>query len=377
MSFSWPSRRVAAMRKVVPSWPSLVLVVCASGSVGCDWIPVRRRLDPSLYPVSAQRSVVPAPHQEGTATPMAAGDLPPLPNLIPVSDEEALRSPSPTPLLDEALARAHHIRQATLKDPDPPEVVASRIQLPDTAPLPGAQASNKAVPSEPSAEATVEPMPLKDEGLVLTSVEEPAPIEPPAVADPPGPGDGLPPPLPASPLETEKVDSQSPVEVRPGSLWENIMAVLDAHAEPLNGETDGQAGQEDPPAFRLLELKLCKKVNGLGAVEELDATACRPGQTVIVYCEMEGLTYRPNGKDYQSEMETSLELIRVEDGQEVWSYSKATSEQCPKPRRDYYVNYVFRLPEDLKPGRYTLRVRQAEPSAGVHADGELALIVRR
>lgn len=370
------------MRKVVPSWPNLALVVLASVSVGCDWIPVRRRLDPSLYPVTARRSLVPAPHEEESAAQLAAGDLPPLPTLIPVSDDEALQSPSPTPLLDEALARAHHIREATLKEPDPPEVVAPKIQLPDTAPMPASQAVHLAAESaETPPVVPAEPVPRKDDGLVLSSVEteqEPTAMEPPAVEDrPASEAAELPPPLPASLPEPVRIDPQPPVEVRPGSLWENIVSVLDANAEPLNAATEGEAETAETPAFRLLELKLCKKVNGLGSVEELDATACRPGQTVIVYCEMEGVTYRPNGTDYQSEMETTLELIRVEDGRGVWSYHKTTSEECPKPRRDYYVNYVFRLPEDLTPGRYTLRIRQTEPAEGVHADGELALIVRR
>jgi hypothetical protein len=291
---------------------------------------------------------------------MAAAQLPPLPELIPVSDAEALRSPAPTPLLDAALARARHIQEATLREPEPGEKPSPRLVLPDTAP-PALASAPAGGGGEPASPAPLDP------GVILASAEEiEAAGEPPAAEEPP-----TPPPLPPEP-----VPAPEPVgEVKPGAVWDEIVARLDAAAPPV--APGGEAAVEEASELRLAELKLCRKVMGLGEVEELDPTSCRPGQSVIVYCELEGVTYRPSGAEYESALETTVELVRAEDGRAVWSDQKSTSEHCSKPREGYYASYVFRLPEDLTPGVYTLRVRQAEPVGGGRADGQLALTVGR
>ena len=122
------------MHTVAPFWRALALVLPLVAIAGCDWIPARRRISPSLYPVPVR------PDGGYIRTDRVAGrppDVPDLriatedarptevavapaakptalPALFPITSEEALTAAPPTPILDAALARAKEVRAAVL-----------------------------------------------------------------------------------------------------------------------------------------------------------------------------------------------------------------------------------------------------------------------
>jgi hypothetical protein len=349
---------------VVPSRPLLALVLLASTGPGCDWIPVRRRLDPKLYPVSASREQIPPPRADPeVATASASVVLPPLPHLIPVSDAEALRSPAPTPLLDAALARASEIREATLQthsEPTDEPAPAPRVRLPDT---------------PPAVATTPEPATL-DPDLLLAAAQAP-PAEdpgPPPLVPEPGPGlEAEFPPPPADP-PAPAPPSAPATDLRPASAWQEVVQALEATAATVAPNPEAP----EAPAFRVSNLRLCREVSGFGSYQPLSASVCRADQQVIVYFEVEGVSYTAEGDRFSSHLDSAIELVRSDTGQAVWSERKPLRESdCPRPRRDYFVGYPARLPDNLLPGRYILRVRQTDIATGHSSEGELALSVLR
>jgi hypothetical protein len=289
----------------------------------------------------------------------ASVSLPPLPHLIPVSDAEALRSPAPTPLLDAALARASEIREATLQtqsEPGGDPAPAPRVRLPDT---------------PPAVATTPEPATL-DPDLLLAAAQAPPADEPeptPAVPEPEAeiPPPPLAPPAPA-PLSAE------PTDLRPASAWQEVVQALEATAATVAPNLEAP----EAPAFRVSNLRLCRAVSGFGSYEPLSASVCRSDQQVIVYFEVEGVSYTAEGDRFSSHLDSAIELVRFDTGQAVWSERKPLREiDCPRPRRDYFVGYPARLPDNLHPGRYILRVRQTDIATGQSSEGELALSVLR
>jgi hypothetical protein len=121
------------MQMVASNWRAAALAMTLTVAAGCDWIPVRRRLDPSLYPVPVRadatylrgdpRGSNPGPTTEADRRIAQAQDgdrrdLPPLPELSLVSPDEVVYPLAPTPLLDAALVRAVALRSAAF-DPGP------------------------------------------------------------------------------------------------------------------------------------------------------------------------------------------------------------------------------------------------------------------
>ena len=240
------------MHTVAPFWRAAALILPLVAANGCDWIPARRRISPSLYPVPSRPDGAyirtdrvagrPPADPADPARRVASEDARPiervaepsakpsvLPALFPITSEEALAAPPPTPMLDAALARAEEVRAAVLgPDPDPDAMaggdagIEPAVEPIDFEPVPtadatAADASTIEVPSPPEeaehrsgeapsgpemgtgsesarcpspvADATAEES--SDEGTAGPDRASPDAVAPPEVAsDPDRPGDG-------------------------------------------------------------------------------------------------------------------------------------------------------------------------------------------
>lgn len=390
-----------------------ILMTTVFGAPGCAQIPVPRAHSnqvhlprPTAPPLVATKQTEEAPSQtdEGKA-------LPPL----PVPSQGAIEidtdpPPIPTPLLDEALARANA------------ESVVEPSRLPPDA---GDDELSSEAPSQEEPEATNQ------------AAEPPAPTIPPA----PTPDSkqvalhtlagGNPKAGPA----TVTIDPEKPTKpVEPGVLWEEGLArlrriasdqskldsagtwslrsrLLDVLAEedPRESATPDPShptrlalaalgipydpgalggpprGAEIRAAVLALEgeaplevsdLRVCRKVHGFGNYEPLEASACKAGQSLIIYCEMSGLHYSPVGEQFHSRLSSRVELVPANGGEPVWAQALGLAEDvCRHRRRDYYVNYRIVLAETIPPGVYELRLVQKDEVAGRSTAASIPLTI--
>ncbi len=126
---------------------------------------------------------------------------------------------------------------------------------------------------------------------------------------------------------------------------------------------------EDQAPLEITDLQICRKVKGYGDFEPIDPTSCRPGQGLILYCELAGVHAEPDEPrhGFRSRLTSRVELVHVnvqdgsgpDDGAPLWSQSLGTADDlCRRRRRDYYVNYRIHLPPSIAPGSYELRLIQ-------------------
>lgn len=115
------------------------------------------------------------------------------------------------------------------------------------------------------------------------------------------------------------------------------------------------------------------RVRGWGNVERFPATTFRPGQEVIVYFELDRLKIRSTADGHTTGIDSSFRLLDGA-GQRVgqWSFDPIV-ETCPSPRRDYFVRYFLRIPEDVKPGRHRLEWSVTDTVASATRDAHLEL----
>jgi hypothetical protein len=331
--------------------------------------------------------------------------------------------PASTPLLDAEIRRVEDVtrqhseslRTGESNEPLPgafmivpaspnPDRVESKQQEP-AAPI-----NNDASPSVQIPARLVEPAPLP---IALL----PAPGEAPVI-QPAGPGpiaadrQGMdssgtkvdetagdpPPPIPPEP----KPDSlpevvggkvESPVRPEPAEslsrTWEGEAPAeprtprRPARQEPRRPEdppsgTDTETSardREQQPALTIAELKLCRKVDRFGSFEAMDTSALKPGRSVLVYCEIAGLEYRPHSDQFLSRLSSHLEL-RSEGGTIVWDQALPTAEDvCRRPRHDYFVWYRITLPASLRPGSYRLRLIETDLIAESTTSAEVPLSI--
>jgi hypothetical protein len=153
------------------------------------------------------------------------------------------------------------------------------------------------------------------------------------------------------------------------AVWNRVIAAL---STATTSETVDEAtvahhlatAIEALEAFAPLQVRvlaICRKVNGFGQYEPFEGAATVSGRTLLVYCEMTGLTSEAVDGEYRSRLSTRVEVVPVAGGEAVWSQALGTAEdQCRRRRRDYYVNYRLVLPASVAPGAYTLRMSQTD-----------------
>lgn len=286
----------------------------------------------------------------------------------PEADAEVGR---PTPLLDEALVRAR--RHVEVPDPVAP---ASPPHLLPPSPPPAAEAS--------VAAATVVPI-----------VEPPAPEARPLAEVQPAPA---PEPAPAAPedlwrdgvrklvglaraRQEQGAGGAEPWGLRAGILsWlaepdidpdlghreaDAVRAVLRT-LQAATGPNDVAPRADDVKAavavlearapLELVALQLCSQVDGFGDCVPFDPPSRRAGDLVILYCEVDGVHHEPAAGGLLTKVAGQLEIIPEGGGAAVIHPLGTAEEVFPRRRRDYYINFKKRIPRDLPPGPYTVRV---------------------
>lgn len=351
------------------------LAMTLPATAGCRWMPVRRP-DPS----AGDR--VPLP--EGAATnsePIAvAPDLPSLPPLRSIGDEEAFRSP--TPMLDAAAARdsAVKLAQATVVVDPPP----SPLPAPAAVPEPTSTADEASEPEDapiPEPERIVEP----DVGKTASEeVIRPSDVD--ADAEDPWTA-GL-----RRLKDVARENSRVGGPLAEG--WANRERLLDILAEPgdsspwstvlsaLATPADPPSPQEPPPAptgpvLAISELRICKRVLGFGRTEPLASASCRPGQEVLLYCEIDGLRDEETPDGFRSRLSARVAIARASDGEAIWQSDLGEQEDvCRSHRRDFFANYRVKIPADLPAGEYEIRLAQKDLLADRETTRGLPVTVR-
>jgi hypothetical protein len=117
--------------------------------------------------------------------------------------------------------------------------------------------------------------------------------------------------------------------------------------------------------LKMNELCFCRGVERFGCYEPvrdlpptfLAAGDGRDGELVQVYLEVSNFTVEQRKTDYEARLKSSLE-VRDLGGHLVWSHHcDDKPDRSRSPWRDHCICIQFRIPPELKPGRYTLWVQ--------------------
>jgi hypothetical protein len=146
-------------------------------------------------------------------------------------------------------------------------------------------------------------------------------------------------------------------------------------------ESNSSHGRAESPArsddrLSVANLQLCRKVAGFGSFEPWGPPTVKPGQRVLLYCEMTGLRYEAAESGFVSRLSTRVELRRADTGKLIWEEELGIAKDaCSRVRHDYYVSYRLKLPESLPAGKHRLRIAQTDLAANRSASSEVELTV--
>jgi hypothetical protein len=402
-------------QRTMPMFAGNLVVLALSLAAGCQRLSSARLpdLEPPSAPPSALKPLPGAVPASPAATPPVTGSAPasqvaPRPAPIAAAPESAPSpAPAPTPLLDAALTRAKGEEARSQLIAFEPEVGLATLlgAFPGDEPAP-----TPPLPQSAATDLAAQPPPKRDGNVEAAASLVPGKPAAPAPARPIDPGRPSDPPAPVDPwrdgLERllsvardraadargeardvwtlrarvlgwleEPADAAGPSQA--GALWRSILGWLTGpDPETPASIRTAVAALEDQMPFEITALQLCRKVRGFGDFEPIEAIACRPGHGVIVYCEMTGVRYAPEGTRFHSRLQSRVEIRRAGGGEPVWTQVLGTADDvCQHRRRDFYVNYRVILPESLAPGVYELRLVEDDLVGNQSATRTIALAI--
>lgn len=105
---------------------------------------------------------------------------------------------------------------------------------------------------------------------------------------------------------------------------------------------------------------ICNEVNGFGKFNQFESNQFRPGDEVLLYCEIENFATEDievaEGTVHQCEFKAQVEYINGNgETDHVQSLAKIT-DQSKSDRRDFYILFRIRIP-DLSSGDHSLQVQ--------------------
>ncbi|MBX3412920.1 MAG: hypothetical protein KF708_09545 [Pirellulales bacterium] len=119
-------------------------------------------------------------------------------------------------------------------------------------------------------------------------------------------------------------------------------------------EASGHLAESSPIAVR--NLCFCIDVKSYGVYEKFASEEFQPGQTVVLYAEVENFKSEPSAEGFHTALKSRY-LILDPQGQRVDEHEfPLTEEHCRNRRRDFFMTYYLKMPERIYDGQYTLQL---------------------
>lgn len=110
-------------------------------------------------------------------------------------------------------------------------------------------------------------------------------------------------------------------------------------------------------ALSIKNMTFCRKISYFGNYERFPRNEFTPGYEVLLYTEIENFVSTPTvDGEYRTSLKSVIEITDAK-GRVVWTKGfPPTEDFCRNPRRDYFHNYQFHIPEELPTGTYSLKL---------------------
>jgi len=148
---------------------------------------------------------------------------------------------------------------------------------------------------------------------------------------------------------------------------------------PPAGEAPSEIAVSEPlPAEPLTIQNACfaSRVQAWGILDRFASDRFRPGQEVIVYFELDGLSAGESPAGHTTCIDSTLRLVAAGTLIRDWSF-EPIAETCRARRHDYFARYVVRIPDDAPAGPCQLELAVTDTLSGERTATSLPLEISR
>lgn len=121
----------------------------------------------------------------------------------------------------------------------------------------------------------------------------------------------------------------------------------------------------------------CEEISYFGNYKRFPREEFVPGQLVLLYAEIENFRSEPTPSgEYRTLLRSLIEIVGP-NGEIRWKKNfAATEDLCRNPRRDYFHNYQFTIPERLPLGPHSLKLTVVDELSGKQSTSILPFVVK-
>lgn len=177
---------------------------------------------------------------------------------------------------------------------------------------------------------------------------------------------------------TTEASPQASAAIKGGSTAAHDEVPIVTVAVPVAPEQSAADSPPEPPVpadepLTIENACFATRVQAWGVVDRFAADQFRPGQEVIVYFELGGLSASESSAGHTTCIDSALRLVSA-DGTTIhtWSF-EPIAETCQARRHDYFARYVVRLPETAPGGACRLELGVTDTLSGKVASTTLPL----
>lgn len=158
---------------------------------------------------------------------------------------------------------------------------------------------------------------------------------------------------------------------------EHIPSERDRAAQTLAQLNNAAQRLREKSDLEIHNLAFCEQIQYFGNYQRFPRDEFNPGQETLLYAELQNFKSEPTGDgQYRTVLRSLLEILGP-TGEVRWQKDfPATEDLCRTPRRDYFHNYQFAIPNNLPLGPHTLKLTVFDELSGKMASYTLNFLVR-
>ena len=180
------------------------------------------------------------------------------------------------------------------------------------------------------------------------------------------------------------------VEASQQEYWQQMIWAMSNSFDTVQfPESTERAAQIVPPlssalrqvreqaALSIKNMTFCRKISYFGNYERFPRNDFTAGHEVLLYTEIENfLSVATTDGEFRTSLKSMIEITDSK-GRVVWTKGfPSTEDFCRNPRRDYFHNYQFYIPEDLSTGTYTLKLTIVDELSKKRASNSLNFVLK-
>jgi len=133
----------------------------------------------------------------------------------------------------------------------------------------------------------------------------------------------------------------------------------------------------DQADMSIKNMSFCEQISNFGNYQKFVRDEFTPGQDVLLYAEIENFrSHLTEDGEYRTSLKSVIDIIGP-NGESRWNkVFAATEDRCRNPRRDYFHNYQFAIPDRLPLGPHTLTLTVVDELSGKRASYSLKFVVK-